>query len=266
MQHESSRRSGSGCRLADRLDGSIGRRFGRGSRERGGLGRRSCWWHGHDGRFHPGLGQALGLDPFGLVRLRMIEMRRYRPTGRRRFRPGSGRSAHIAVDQPAHPESHGEGDEPAGRVEAEAVDECLVPLGSGRELPSWHLPVPHLDVGRAAAQVSPPSRDSAWQTKPMPRERHRATTRRSAVSNRVGWIRPYGLPGTWIGPHRRQVLPSSAERSTQPAQARWLSTDVPARMVPFASWIGLARTGPKNPAGSISGFDHVFPESADVRT
>ena len=56
-----------------------------------------------------GFGQAFGLGPFGLDHLWMIEMRRCRRTGRRQFRPGSGRSAHIAVDQAAHPESHGEG-------------------------------------------------------------------------------------------------------------------------------------------------------------
>jgi hypothetical protein len=43
----------------------------------------------------------------------MIEMRGFRPTGRRRFRPGSVRSAHMAVDQPTHPESEGEGEAPA---------------------------------------------------------------------------------------------------------------------------------------------------------
>ena len=41
-QHKSFRCSGSGCPVADRPDRSIGRRFGRGSRERGSLGGRSC--------------------------------------------------------------------------------------------------------------------------------------------------------------------------------------------------------------------------------
>src|SRR4051794_12428751 len=74
-------------------------------------------------------------------------------------------------------------------------------------------------VGFASDQVLPPSADSAWQTKPRPRDRHRATTVLSFRSNSVGWISPCGLSGTAIGPCRCHVLPPSVDRSAQAAHA-----------------------------------------------
>src|SRR5262245_63927170 len=127
--------------------------------------------------------------------------------------------------------------------------------------------MPLLGLGRSVAfasdHVSPPSVDSDRQMKPIVRvDRHSAMMAPFAVCNSVGWMMPCGLPGTWIGPCRVHVLPSSVERSTHEHQARWLSTEVGARIVPLIS-IGLFLIGPSSPAGRISDLPQFLPTSSD---
>src|SRR5439155_9926571 len=100
---------------------------------------------------------------------------------------------------------------------------------------------------------------------PRPRQRIGATNPPSFFGSRVGWTTRHTLPPRGLGPELCPSLPASVECSTQAHQARWLSTEVPARMVPSGRWTGLFLIGPSRPAGRASASDQVLPPSAERR-
>src|SRR6266851_301316 len=83
---------------------------------------------------------------------------------------------------------------------------------------------------------------------------------------------------TLRGPTERQALaearsvPAPAFDATRPAKRSMCTTHPacsvlePARSAPSESSTGLARMGPRIPAGSLTAADHVLPLSTEVRT
>src|SRR5437867_3232511 len=90
-------------------------------------------------------------------------------------------------------------------------------------------------VGFAGDQVSPPSLDSVWQIKPMPRARHSARIDLSFRSNKLGCMMPCGWLGTSMY-NRRTVL-------------LWLHNNT------------VFQQGKPGSSPAISGFDQEFPSS-----